>query len=366
MMTLFEPSVLIVDDVPKNIQLLGSILKNESIDIEFATSGKDALEWLQSKQFDLVLLDIMMPEMDGFEVCHKIKENPETADVAVIFITAKTDIDSIVKGFDAGAVDYLTKPFNKKELMARVRTHLTLQYQKRMLEENNKLKDKIFSVIGHDLRNPVGNIKTYIDAFLLVGYEINDDVKALLKDISVLSEQAFSLLENLLMWAKNQSGKMVPNPVKSDLTDLLNNAVMLVQNQAGSKNITISKPVLIKIEGIFDPEQISIVLRNLLWNAVKFTPIGGAIKTDAQTFIENGKAWIKIEISDNGVGISEENQQKIFDPAKSFTTYGTNNEKGSGLGLQLCREFVELNGGAINVRSTAGKGSTFFFTLPGL
>src|SRR4030042_528319 len=152
-------SVLIVDDVPKNIQLLGSILKNESIEIEFATSGKEALEWLNSK------------------------------------------------------------PFNKSELIARVRTHLTLQRQKKMLEENNALKDKVFSIIGHDLRNPVGNIKTYIDAFLISGMEVSDDVKMLLKDISIPSEQAFALLENLLLWAKNQSGILTCKPARTDLTE---------------------------------------------------------------------------------------------------------------------------------------------------
>jgi two-component system sensor histidine kinase/response regulator len=362
----FEPTVLIVDDVPKNIQLLGSLLKNESIDIEFATSGKDALDWLQSKHFDLVLLDVMMPEMDGFEVCRRIKENPETADVAVIFITAKTDIENIVQGFTIGAVDYLTKPFNKNELIARVRTHLTLQFQKRMLEENNSMKDKIFSIIGHDLRNPIGNIKAYIDAFLLAGLDVSDEVQILLKDLSILSEQAFALLENLLMWAKNQTGKLVSKPMKANLTELLNNAFLLVQNQVESKNISFSKPSLDEMEGNFDPEQVAIVLRNLLWNAVKFTPSGGKIQVNAKTFSEANQSWIKIEINDNGVGISEENQKKLFNPGKSFTTYGTNNEKGSGLGLQLCKEFVVMNGGSIGVLSSPGKGSTFFFTLPGV
>src|SRR4030042_1923119 len=246
-----NPSVLIVDDMPKNIQLLGSILKNESIDIEFATSGKEALEWFNSKHFDLVLLDIMMPEMDGLEVCKKIKEKPETADVAVIFITAKTDIQSIILGFEAGAVDYLTKPFNKNELIARVRTHLTLQHQKKMLEENNALKDKVFSIIGHDLRNPVGNIKTYIDAFLISGMEVSDDVKMLLKDISIPSEQAFSLLENLLLWAKNQSGILTCKPARTDLTEIITNAILLIQNQAGNKNIRIHKLPMAKAEAYF-------------------------------------------------------------------------------------------------------------------
>jgi two-component system sensor histidine kinase/response regulator len=363
-MNLTDPSVLIVDDMPKNIQLLGSILKNESIDIEFATSGKEALEWLQSKHFDLVLLDIMMPEMDGFEVCRRIKENPETADIAVIFITAKTDIQSIVQGFEAGAVDYLTKPFNKNELIARVRTHITLQRQKRMLEENNALKDTIFSVIGHDLRNPVGNIKTYIDAFLISGIEVGDEIKLLLKDLSILSDQAFALLENLLLWAKNQSGRLICKPIKTDITEIITNAILVIQNQADNKNITIVKLPMNKMKALFDPEQIAIVLRNIIWNAVKFTPRGGEIQIGVTAINDKSKSFIKVGITDNGIGIDIEDQKKLFDSHYHFTTYGTNNEKGSGLGLHLCKEFIEMNGGSIGVQSEPGKGSTFFFTLP--
>ncbi|MBS1233693.1 MAG: histidine kinase [Bacteroidetes bacterium] len=359
-----NPSVLIVDDMPKNIQLLGSILKKEPLEIEFATSGKEALEWLGSKHFDLVLLDIMMPEMDGFEVCKRIKEKPETADVAVIFITAKTDIQSVVLGFEAGAVDYLTKPFNKNELIARVRTHLTLQRQKKMLEENSALKDKVFSIIGHDLRNPVGNIKTYIDAFLISGMEIGDDVKMLLKDIANLSEQAFSLLENLLLWAKNQSGRLSSKPEKADITELITNAILLSQNQASNKNISIRNLPMNKTMAYFDPEQVAIVIRNLLWNAVKFTPNGGEILVGIKSLEENKKNFVRVDITDNGVGIDPDDQKKLFDPRFHFTTYGTNNEKGSGLGLQLCKEFIEMNGGFIGVHSEPGKGSTFFFTLP--
>jgi len=363
-MMLNDASVLIVDDMPKNIQLLGSILKNESIEIEFATSGKEALEWLHTRHFDLVLLDIMMPEMDGLEVCRRIKENATTADIAVIFITAKTDIQSMVQGFESGAVDYITKPFNKNELIARVRTHLTLQHQKRMLEENNAMKDKIFSIIGHDLRNPIGNIKTYIDAFLLSGMEVSDEVTMLLKDISILSEQAFALLENLLLWAKNQSGRLTSNPVRTNIAEVITNAVFLIQNQADNKSISIIRHSINKTEAFFDPEQIAIVLRNLIWNAIKFTPRDGEIQLEVKSLKDKGKAFVRVEVSDNGVGIEAEDQKKLFDSRHHFTTFGTNNEKGSGLGLHICREFVEMNGGTIGVQSEPGKGSTFFFTLP--
>jgi DNA-binding response OmpR family regulator len=143
-----EQSILLVDDVPKNIQLLGSILKQESYDLEYATSGKEALEWLSSKKFDLILLDIMMPEIDGIELCKRIKEDPSTREISVIFLTAKADAQSIINGFEAGAVDYITKPFNIRELLMRVKTHLTIHNQRKQIEQKSQFEKKIFSVMA--------------------------------------------------------------------------------------------------------------------------------------------------------------------------------------------------------------------------
>ncbi|NJK86273.1 MAG: response regulator [Bacteroidales bacterium] len=157
---------MIVDDIPRNIQILGNILREFNYEIEFATNGKDALDWLNTKNFHLVLLDIMMPGMDGYEVCRKIKEKDIHKNISVIFITAKTETDSMLKGFEVGAVDYITKPFNKNELIARIQTHLTLIEQKYQLEQSNAFKNKLFSVIGHDLRDPIGSLKNYAEFFL--------------------------------------------------------------------------------------------------------------------------------------------------------------------------------------------------------
>ncbi len=363
-MRINEQSILIVDDVPKNIQLLGSILKEEAYELEFATSGKEALEWLDSRPFDLVLLDIMMPEMDGFEVCRRIKENPATREVSVIFLTAKADFQSIIQGFETGAVDYITKPYNRKELLVRVKTHLTLQQQRKQLELTSAFEKKIFSIIGHDLRSPMGNIRTYIDAFLQVNSELDENVVTLLKDLYLLSDNAFNLLENLLNWAKSQSGIIVCRPQQEDISQLIRNVLALFSVQAENKKISLTYEGTSQTNGYFDPELISVVIRNLVSNALKFTPRGGQIVIKAQHAQENESERLIIQVADTGTGMSKETLDNLLNKNFHFTTYGTDNEKGSGLGYQLCEEFVRLNQGSIRVESSLGSGSTFFVSLP--
>jgi len=181
--------VLIVDDVPKNIQLAGSILQKEGYHISFANNGETALNLTKTNDFDLILLDIMMPEMDGFEVCGQLKQKPETRDIPIIFLTAKTGTESTIKGFEIGAVDYVTKPFNEKELLARVRTHLELRDAQKNLREANATKDKFFSIIAHDLKNPF-NALLGLSKLLLQNFDIFDDDKK-----NILS-RVFSSLPN--------------------------------------------------------------------------------------------------------------------------------------------------------------------------
>jgi two-component system sensor histidine kinase/response regulator len=359
-----EQSVLIVDDVPKNIQLLGSILKEESYELEFATSGKEALEWLDSKQFDLVLLDIMMPEMDGFEVCRRIKENPATREVSVIFLTAKADFQSIIQGFEVGAVDYITKPYNRRELLIRVKTHLTMQQQRKQLELSTAFEKKIFSIIGHDLRSPMGNIRTYIDAFLQASNNLDESMLALLKDLYLLSDNAFNLLENLLNWAKSQSGGIVCRPQTENAAFLIKNVLLLFSLQAESKSIHLEFKGDDQVNGFFDAELISVVVRNLVSNSLKFTPHGGSVTIHTYTQTENNHEKLIIRVTDTGMGMSPDVIDNLMNKNIHFTTYGTDNEKGSGLGFQLCKEFVALNSGRIWIESIPDTGSSFFISLP--
>jgi len=360
-----EQFILIVDDVPKNIQLLGSILKEEDYELEFATSGKEALEWLDSKPFDLVLLDIMMPEMDGYEVCRRIKENPATKEVSVIFLTAKADFQSIIQGFETGAVDYITKPYNRKELLMRVKTHLTMQRQRKQLELSTAFEKKVFSIIGHDLRSPIGNVRTYIDAFLMVHDEMDESTILLLKDLYLLSDNAFNLLENLMNWAKSQSGGIVCRPRNESIQSLIKTILTLFNMQADSKNIQLQFKASEPVMGYFDPELISVVVRNLISNALKFTPHGGTVNISTYVMKQNnGEERAIINVTDTGMGMPAEIVDNLLNKNIHFTTYGTDNEKGSGLGFQLCKEFVSMNHGNIWIESSPGTGSSFIINLP--
>ena len=359
-----EQSILLVDDVPKNIQLLGSILKQENYELEYATSGKEALEWLSSKKFDLILLDIMMPEMDGIELCRKIKNNPATREISVIFLTAKADSQSIINGFEAGAVDYITKPFNIRELLMRVKTHLTIHNQRKQIEQKSQFEKKIFSVIGHDLRSPVGNIRSYIDAYLLVDDNIDINTKGFLKDLYILADNAFSLLENILNWAKSQSGAIVCRPQSENIPKIIHAIIKLFSIQAENKQIALKYQGAEEIKAFIDRELISSVLRNLISNALKFTPHNGEVIISASAKKIHGSNRVLIEVRDNGVGMSAESVDNLLNKNMHITTYGTDNEKGSGLGIQLCKEFISLNTGELWVESKAGKGSSFFISLP--
>ena len=210
----------------------------------------------------------------------------------------------------------------------------------------------------------MGNIRTYIDAFLLVNNELDESVITLLKDLYLLSDNAFNLLENLMNWAKSQSGGIVCRPQTDNISFLIRNVLNLFTMQAESKKISLQFSGADVVNGFFDPELISVVIRNLVSNALKFTPHGGSVTVNAYHQTELDKERLVVQVSDTGTGIPPEIVDNLLHKSIHFTTYGTDNEKGSGLGFQLCKEFVSLNSGHIWIESTPGEGSSFYVSLP--
>jgi signal transduction histidine kinase len=361
MAELKKPLILIVDDTPKNIQVLGKTLHDLGYNVSIATSGSQALESVRKEYPDLILLDIQMPEMDGFEVCKILKANLNTKEIPIIFLTAVIESEKIVNGFELGAVDYITKPFNTAELNKRVATHIEIKQSREKLKDLNATKDKFFSIIAHDLKNPFSTLLGFSKLlFENAPTYTTDQVQEYAQIMNNTARQSYTLLENLMQWAKSQTGKITVIPRNSSMDDLLLTTIPIVNGSALKKNITIESKISKDDLVYVDNSLTTTILRNLLTNAIKFTKTNGKVIVATQ---RKGK-FLEVSITDTGVGIDPKNIDKLFRIDSKISSPGTDSETGTGLGLILCKEFVEKQGGRIWVTSELGKGSTFTFTLP--
>lgn len=354
------PNILIVDDMPANLKLLSALLKDEGYKVRPVLNGKQALQAASKEKPDLILLDIMMPEISGYELCRMLKGNPELMHIPVIFISALNEPNDIVKAFDNGGVDYITKPFKAEEVKARVTTHLKIEQQRHELHQLNITKDKFFSILAHDLRNPF-SVLIGISDILMKDFDSMD--RDLFRELIVMqnntTKQTFALLQNLLEWSRINRNSIQFAPYNTNLLDVIDENIDMLRPFFESKKIQISRDISCDIWISADINMLNAIFRNLLVNAIKFTYEDGAIKVSA---IENDSV-VEVSVSDNGVGIFPADLPRLFN-IEGHTTEGTAHETGSGLGLVLCKEFVEKHGGQISVESEPGKGSTFRFTIP--
>ena len=329
-----EYKVLIVDDVISNVLLLKVLLTNEKFKIVTAGNGTQALEQVKKENPDLVLLDVMMPDISGFEVAQQMKADPEMAEIPIIFLTALNSTADIVKGFQVGGNDFISKPFNKEELIIRVTHQISLVAAKRIIvaqtEELRKTimgRDKLYSVIAHDLRSPMGSIKMVLNMLIL----------------NLPSETIGDEMYELLTMANQTTEDVIFTMV------------------ASLKNIKIVQDVPVENVAVrADIDMIKTVIRNLISNAIKFSNEGSEVVVSLAE--EDGMAIVSVK--DSGCGIDDENQKKLLHTDTHFSTFGTNNEEGSGLGLLLCQDFVVKNGGKLWFTSKKGDGSTFSFSIP--
>jgi signal transduction histidine kinase len=355
-----KQTVLIVDDNPENLAILGNIIAKNGYIPGFSKNGTEALVYMTEKRPDLILLDIMMPEMDGFEVCRRLKQDATLADIPIIFLTAKAEKEDVIAGLELGAVDYVTKPFNQKELITRVNTHLELQAAKEELREALTTKDKLFSIIGHDLGNIFYGLQGI--ARLLTDKKIPFDAKEREEKLQMLMQSAsngYDLLTNLLNWSRSQTGKLQADPTTLVLQESISMNVESQHDKADSKGVDIVADVDENLSVFADVNMLDTVLRNLISNAIKFTEASGTVRVTAEQIEDN---LVEISVVDTGIGIKPEDIDKLF-RINVARTYGTDGEKGNGLGLVLCQELVEKCGGTIGVESEVGKGSRFYVRL---
>jgi two-component system, sensor histidine kinase and response regulator len=358
----YIPNILIVDDIPANLKVLGDILKEEGYKVRPVPNGMLALQVAGKEKPDLILLDIMMPDMDGYEVCRRLKENQELREIPIIFISALNETDDVVKALKYGAVDYITKPFKSEEVMARVSTHIKLHLQSIELRKLNITKDKFFSIIAHDLRGPMGGFmgmtEVLAEKLRLMSME---DVQRYLESMRQSSSNLFRLLENLLNWARVQQGAIPFNPEYLPLLPILVESIEMIKEVAANKEIKIEHSIPPGLNIYCDNNVLQMILRNHISNAVKFTPKGGKVTISARKLEDKS---VDISIKDSGIGMSPAMLESLFQLDSKNGRPGTDGEPSTGLGLLLCKEFIEKHGGKIHVESSVGNGSVFTFSLP--
>lgn len=360
--------ILIVDDVVSNVLLLKILLTNEKFQVCTANCGNACIEQAKAEKPDLILLDVMMPDISGFDTAVILKKDPETADIPIIFLTALNNPSDLVHGFQVGANDFLTKPFNKEELVVRVMHQIMLVAAKRLIQRQNEElratinnRDKMYSVIAHDLRSPMASIRMVLNLVVsaMSPDTIGPELFELLDKANRESEECHDLLDNLLKWTKSQTGRLTVVLQDLDLNDIIPGVVDIFEMIAMTKKIKLqyagtSSPLMVRA----DNDMLKTIVRNFMSNAIKFSSEGSVIEI---TMKEEGN-FAKVSVRDHGVGISTDRIDSIFH--KGETTYGTGGEEGSGLGLQLCADFAHKIGGDVMVESVLNEGSTFSVLIP--
>lgn len=375
---IFDPSeikILIVDDTPTNIEVLHKILEPEGYVLSVATHGKMALEIAPHLNPDLILLDIMMPGIDGYETCKRLKEGESTRDFPVIFISAKGEADDIVEGFRLGGVDYITKPIRREEVLSRVKTHVQLsflkkrqenriqelEFQNRKLGKLDEIKTRFLGTAMHDLRNPLSSISGFSELFLR-GDEsyTEDEKKELARLINQSSNYLLGLVHDLLDFSVLESGRLCLNLSSGNLNPLLLQQIQMNQVSAYQKNISITNSLEKVPDTIFDPNRMGQVMDNLISNAVKFSQPG----TSVQVGLTSNDESLEFYVKDEGPGIPKEDRCRLFTEFPRINVYPTSGEKSTGLGLSIVQKIVDAHSGAVHVDSEEGQGTTFYVELP--
>ncbi len=259
-------------------------------------------------------------------------------------------------------MDYITKPLDHDEVLARVNAHLTIQRQKKELVELNATKDRFFSIIAHDLRSPFTSLLAMVELISDSLDEFDpDELKGFMHGLGETTKSTYKLLENLLEWARMQQGTIKCTPIPNTLTYVVKSILDVFFENARQKDIELINEIPENVQVLADEPMLATITRNLVNNAIKFTQSGDEVRISCQRVEDD---FIKVSVTDTGVGLSAQAQQKVFRIDEKHKTKGTAGEKGTGLGLLLCKEFVEKNGGRIRVESEENKGSAFSFTLP--
>lgn len=353
-----SPFILIVDDIEYNVILLNQILLNAGYKVLSASSGKKCLEILKTDIPDMILLDVIMPEMNGFDIIERINLDERTKNIPIIFLSAISDYETKLKGLDKGAVDYITKPYDDREVIARVKVHLKIKELEnenlkyiQELELINRDKDNLLKIIAHDMRSPLTSIMLLSE--FLMSFKTEIDIEKIQKYSNIIfnsSKKILKLINQLLQTKK--IGQSENEITSFDLVKTIGHSTDLVIQMLKQKSIHLEfkfceAEIIVNLdEGKFDQ-----ILNNIIYNAIKFTRLNGLIQISVDTILEKESKVLHISIQDNGIGIPAQIKEDIFSDHPNRHRVGTDGEEGTGLGLSITKNLVQNMNGKIEIES---------------
>ncbi|MDJ1185187.1 sensor histidine kinase [Roseofilum casamattae] len=356
--------ILVIDDNVVNVRLLSDILTGMGYDVRKSLNGKVALNSIRISVPDLILLDIRMPEMDGYEVCKILKSDLKTCDIPIIFISASDDTWDKVKAFQVGGADYITKPFKNAEVLARVKNHLKIRsLQKELTDKNEKLMqvneelERFTTAVSHDLQQPIQSILGFAR---LLEFSLKEEIKpeeySYLQSILGAGERMKRLIQDLLVYAKMGQETMIVETI--DCQYIVEQVQENLASAIAQRDVQITYASLPIVRG--NEVQLIQLFQNLLNNAIKFTAPQMQPQIQIKAVIRKEKCLISVQ--DNGIGIPPDEKERVFQVFKRF--HDSKDYSGHGIGLATCRKIVENHGGKIWFKSKVDEGTSFYFTLP--
>lgn len=372
--------ILVIDDNPTNLDVLSELLDKQHFVVLFALDGKSGLHRAESGRPDIILLDVIMPGMDGFEICRQLKANNRTKDIPVIFMTALSETVDKVKGFKLGAIDYITKPIQPEEVLVRITTHLKIQQLQRELhakneelrtsnqqlhaslereKELNTLKSRFISIASHELRSPLAAIQLTTSTLKSYGKRMSEEKKAAsLERIEKVVNHITEMLNDVLLLSKVDAQNYEFSPKLTDIENLCRSIMGEIMLMSEETHTILFSSTAEHLQVAVDPKLMRHILSNLLSNAIKYSPAGSTIYFGLFPKDNN----VIFRVKDEGIGISEDDQHHLFDAFHRGTNVGE--VAGIGLGLSIVKQFVGLHDGTIEVESEVNKGTIFTVTIP--
>lgn len=360
-----SPNILVADDTVENLRLLSSMLGQCGYEVRPVTNGRQALLAAEREPPDLILLDINMPELDGFAVCARLKQQDALKDVPVIFLTALTDVADKVRAFEVGGIDYVTKPFQVEEVTARVKTHLALRLAGRELAQSyerlralEKLRDDLVHMVVHDMRSPLmvlmGHLELLQPDVARLGGQSGEDLDNAIRGARALNRMANDLLDV----SRLEEGKFPLDSGRHDIVQIVERVAGAVGVLDRGRSIGVTASTAVSTE--CDGDVLGRVVQNLLSNAVKHTPPGGRIDASVTSWGDR----VRVEVADDGPGVPAEARAAIFEKFGATKARVEQKYHSAGLGLAFCKLAVEAHGGSIGVTARSPRGSVFWFEIP--